>query len=81
MTDKRPPPRITIENGSVWLHMTTSAGEAVSVALEPETVFQFVETLQRAALELKTPEGKQLLKGALVSLWHGLTKGKGDGEK
>lgn len=75
MTDKRPPPRITIENGSVWLHMTTSKGEAVSVALEPETVFQFLATLQRAALELKTPEGKAALKSAAVSLWQTLTKG------
>ena len=75
---KRPPPRITIDERGVMLHMTTSAGEGVSVALEPETVFRLLESLQHAASELKTPEGKQLLRGALVSLWHGLTRGKDD---
>ncbi len=73
----RPPPRITMDERGVLLHMTTSAGESVSVALEPETVFRLLESLQQAAGALKTPEGKQLLRGALVSLWHGLTREKG----
>lgn len=77
----RPPPRITIDERGVLLHMTTSAGETVSVALEPETVFRLLESLQSAAAQLKTPAGKQMLKGALVALWQGLTKGEDDGGK
>jgi hypothetical protein len=70
---ERPQPRITVDERGVLLHMTTSTGEAVCVELSPETVFRLLETLQRAALELKTPSGKQLLKSAALTLWHGLT--------
>lgn len=75
---ERPQPRITVDERGVLLHMTTSSGEAVSVALEPATVFRLLEVLQGAALELKTPAGQQLVKQALRTLWTGLTKGSGD---
>ena len=77
---KRPPPRITVDERGVLLHMTTSAGEVISVPLEPETVFRLLDALQRAALELKTPAGKQLLKTAALSLWNGLTQRKESNE-
>lgn len=71
----RPPPRVTIDERGILLHLTTSDGQAVVVPLEPETAFRFAAALQGALARLKTENGKQMLKTALVGLWQGLTKG------
>jgi hypothetical protein len=68
-------PSVTIDARGVLLHVTTQAGESVSIPLEPATVIELAAALERARASLKTPEGRSTLLRGLGRILSDLAAG------
>ena len=67
-------PSVTIDEHGVLLHVTDSQGEGLAIPLSAETLVEIAAKLERAKVNIATPEGKKKLVRGLAALLLELTK-------
>lgn len=75
MSGERPAPRLTLDERGIILHMTDKDGNPIELNLNPDQLLTMLAQGQQVVAKLGTPEGKQLVKGAVRGLLSALLKG------